>query len=219
MLIRIKNWPKYQPRKDRTTLSWFCLSKDIVFDPKVMSLEETDRWRYIALLAWCCRLQTRALQTDFDINLDQLCSVLILPKKQAEKSIQNFATFQLIEIINRLPFDNQMTPNGCPTVHNKTVQNTIAQPAVSLKDFEPLYEKYPRKEGRSRGYEKFKKDILTQSDLDLLALAIENYSQLVKKEARDKKYIKQFSAFMFCWRDYLELSAEPVKKFSWPSKE
>jgi hypothetical protein len=74
-------------------------------------------------------------------------------------------------------------------------------------DLEALYKMYPRKEGKTRGLAKLHAQIKTQEDYDQLKQAIHNYtSGLISTE---KEFIKHFSTFANCWRDYLE--AEPTK--------
>ena len=49
-----------------------------------------------------------------------------------------------------------------------------------------------------------KVQIKTPDDLAVLNRAIGNYNAKIQREATDPRYIKQFSTFMGCWRDYLE---------------
>ena len=70
-------------------------------------------------------------------------------------------------------------------------------------DFESLYRKYPRKKGKSSGIKKLAKEIKTKEDYNLLAAAIESYANDCIKNKTEEKYIKHFSTFVGCWRDWM----------------
>ncbi len=69
-------------------------------------------------------------------------------------------------------------------------------------DFEAVYAKYPRKEGRKQGLQRFKAQITTRLKYDALVRAVGNYASATADS--DPKYIKQFSSFMNCWEDYVD---------------
>jgi len=71
-------------------------------------------------------------------------------------------------------------------------------------DFEKIYESYPLKKGKSKGIEKCKSQIKTDEDYSNLEKAVASYKALCEKEETESQYIKQFSTFMGCWRDYLD---------------
>lgn len=71
-------------------------------------------------------------------------------------------------------------------------------------DFESLYKLYPRKRGKTLGLEKCKRTIKTEKDYLDLKLAITNYARMVREEQTEPQYMKHFSSFMSCWRDYLD---------------
>lgn len=82
------------------------------------------------------------------------------------------------------------------TVHK---EKTIAQ-----TEFERIYQKYPRKEGKSRGIAKAKSQIKTPEDLALLEKAIDRYRDHCVREGKEKQFVMHFSTFMASWRDYLD---------------
>ena len=89
-------------------------------------------------------------------------------------------------------------------------QNTLSL----VFDFEPLYSKYPRKDGKSKGMVICNRDIKTQEDYDGLSQAIDRYRQIQISIGAEKKFIKQFSTFMGCWKDYRDGgSAEESEDF------
>ena len=70
------------------------------------------------------------------------------------------------------------------------------------KALDDVYALFPRKEGKSRGLSLALKAIRTPADMEDLRTAVVNYTQHVR--GRERQYVKQFSTFMACWRDYLD---------------
>ena len=101
------------------------------------------------------------------------------------------------------------------TEQDKTEQNTIAQSPVgscaSVFDFNSLYEKYPRKIGKSRGMQLCKQRIKSQADFDLLSKAVDNYARYCVEKKTEQQYIKHFSSFMSSWRDWIEPQIDQTK--------
>jgi hypothetical protein len=67
-----------------------------------------------------------------------------------------------------------------------------------------IYEKYPRKMGKSAGWKTAIAQCKTMGDLDQLELAISHYCAYVKREGTERQYILYFSTFMHQWRDWLD---------------
>lgn len=67
-------------------------------------------------------------------------------------------------------------------------------------DFDSLYRKFPRKEGKSRGLAICRREIKTESDFADLDRAIMNYARIKKGD----EFLKHFSTFMGEWRDWLD---------------
>jgi len=90
-------------------------------------------------------------------------------------------------------------------------------------DFESLYKKFPRKEGKQRGLKVCAVQVKTQEDFDQLSLAIDRYAEHIKKQATEARYIKHFSTFMGEWRDWLEketgtVALKPKEEPEWIRK-
>lgn len=69
-----------------------------------------------------------------------------------------------------------------------------------------IYQKYPRKEGKSAGYKRLGQ--LDDWGLECLELAIENYNAHIKKNRIEPKYIKMFSTFVSEWKDWVTSPGE-----------
>lgn len=68
-------------------------------------------------------------------------------------------------------------------------------------EFDKLYQLYPRHEGKKRGFEIYKRQILTPDDSEMLKKAIENY--IFKKRKTHPDYLLHFGTFMSQWEDWL----------------
>lgn len=77
-------------------------------------------------------------------------------------------------------------------------------------DLEDVYQRYPRKEGKTKGMEKLRKEILTPADLKALGTAVDTYAAQVRRNGTEAKFVKHFATFANCWRDYETADAPPV---------
>jgi hypothetical protein len=83
---------------------------------------------------------------------------------------------------------------------------------ISEKDLDPIYQQYPRKEGKTRGYAVLLKDC-KRSELEFLAIAVNNYAEAASNT--EPKYIKHFSTFAKEWRDWIEHYAKDAVDSGW----
>ena len=67
-----------------------------------------------------------------------------------------------------------------------------------------MYKTYPRKEGKTRGIKICLREIKTPADFQALQIAVSRYTQHVRKQATEPRFIKIFSTFMGEWRDWVE---------------
>lgn len=117
-----------------------------------------------------------------------------------------------ISIHNYLKYYGSYQKTDIQKTSNKIKRNKIKinNNKTALFDFEILYQIYPRKQGKTKGMEKCIKEITTEQLYSDLKKAIENYGKICASQNTEKKYIKQFSTFMNCWRDYLENEEVPM---------
>lgn len=79
------------------------------------------------------------------------------------------------------------------------------------------YSVFPRKEGRSKGYEKLKATIKSKDHWNEFVGALENYIKKIDAENPEIKHIKLFSTFVNSWEDYLSKNFTPPKKNAAPT--
>lgn len=114
-----------------------------------------------------------------------------------------------------------LAPQGHSSINNYISTRdhiNIAQSETRPSEFEEVYKKYPRKEGKSRGLKIYKAQIKTSEDVQDLIRAIQNYTAHVRARATDVKFIKHFSSFMAEWRDWIIVEQSNVEKLM-PSQE
>lgn len=78
---------------------------------------------------------------------------------------------------------------------------------LTTEILENLYARYPKKVGKVSGNEKLQKILKNEKDLITFEASLENYLELCKKEGRDLKYYKAWSAFVNNHLDYAENAA------------
>ncbi len=81
---------------------------------------------------------------------------------------------------------------------------------ISKSDIDALYKQYPRKEGKSKGIDKLLADLKTPQDIEDYKRAQLKYVQSCTQKKTEAKYIKLFSSFVNCWRDWLDDDAGTV---------
>lgn len=99
-----------------------------------------------------------------------------------------------------------LAPDGMGWDGMGSISLTGGSPASKF-DFAALYALYPRKVGKTKGLAQCHRQIKTAADFESLRLAIETYRAAVA--GKSSEYVKHFSTFMGCWRDYLEAPTEP----------
>lgn len=111
------------------------------------------------------------------------------------------------------------TPKGIP-IPNTIPDSPPAQPVEPVRltlvdapkfepDLEAAYAKYPRKEGKKKGFQRLRKQLTTREKYDAFVRAVENYA--ASRAAEDPHYTKHFDSFTSCWEDYVE-SAPPSQQ-------
>ena len=85
--------------------------------------------------------------------------------------------------------------------NNKTFNNNVQKQLE--EDFEKLWKLYPRKEGKKKAFEAYKRAIKKGVTNKEIQAGIVNYLKQIKIQGTDKKYIKQGSTWFNgnCWDD------------------
>jgi len=202
MEIEIINWDKYNPKRDQTTYTWLRLNNDFAADQKLYGLSPQQKYAFIIILCECSKhnaskitLEPEWLSYICSVSQTEINELLIYLEKKGIASVGDRTLPHTTADVRHT------TPTNETNEHNERT-NIIAQ------QVEQLYLKYPRKEGKTKGIQKLSKEMKTPEDLTLLEKSISNYTKVCGTE---KKYIKHFSTFAGCWRDYLANNATQNK--------
>lgn len=221
--IKIQNWSKFNPRADRANYTWFRFQNDFFHDEKIFSFNHEQIAVYLFLL--CSASKKNSDQ--FEISLSYASAILKLKTKDILNYINDFKLLGMIAAFGR--HDDGIHPAQLPAtyIHNETNitdERTILPDLPTgqsrlVFDFDSLYKKYPRKEGKQRGIKICNSQIKTQDDFSQLSQAIDRYAEHIKKQATEAKFIKHFSTFMGEWRDWLDPDTgkveEKKKEINW----
>jgi hypothetical protein len=90
-------------------------------------------------------------------------------------------------------------------ITNITEQNNIAHFEHKMRE---CYELYPSKKGKQRGMQMLKKQLKSEKDFEDFKKAVENYAADIQNNGTESKYIKHFSTFANCWKDWIEVQSE-----------
>lgn len=229
LIIKFKKWESFNPPSSKTN-SWFRLNSNIVSRPIWDELDNDGFRVFIYLL---CQANESDHRGSIHVTARQASRRCTVSEKSFNHAIKILKTFQVIEV---------RTPSGhfagseetLPTYDtNERTDETkryiqADSAAAELRcvfDFNSLYQKYPRKEGKASGILQCRKQIKTQADFDSLSAAIDRYAAHC---AKTDQIIKHFSSFLGSektghpWRDWLDPDAGTAagakdREYDWDS--
>lgn len=202
--IKIRNWEKYNKRKDYKRPWWFALSNSLLEDPDFYSFTDGE------IKAWIYILSQASKQCSPSVKINTVHSNRVCNIKESTmiSCIKKLLTHKVCTESVRNP--NATLHNI--TVQNRTIQNTIAQPdgRASVIDFNILYQEYPRKVGKKAGLRLCKNAIKTPEALLAARKAVKRYSDYCRSNKVEPRFIKHFSTFMNSWEDWCDESVGSV---------
>lgn len=186
--VIITNWEKWNGTK---TTDWFKLSTSFPYDPKIMALNNSEFRLYVSLLALAGRSRSEAVQfTASSVTVGHQFRGSSLPVALAKLSE-----------LGLLKIQKERKKEKKERIYTSTEENFRLRDA----DIDPIYKKYPRKIGKKKGYEKLKKIIKSESDLEKFKRAVEKFCEIMAKEKRDPDKILYFQTFVNDrWEDFLD---------------
>lgn len=114
-VIKILNWEKFNPRKDRVRHHWFRVDNDIPFSKTLFGFEPDQKWLWICLLA----LASKSGKNEIELNEKYLAAHTGLKPSRLRQTIEAFKQHSMISITS--PLGNQSGTNG--VLHNNTLHN------------------------------------------------------------------------------------------------
>ena len=95
-----------------------------------------------------------------------------------------------------------------PPSSSKVKQSKVKQTNSMGFDFEFIWDKYPRREGRKEALRHFEASVKSDKDFEDINKALENYLQT---DAVKRGFIKMGSTWFNNWRDYIDFSGVSLK--------
>ncbi len=199
MRIEILNWDRFNIRKDIKATNWLRFQNNFCTDPDFWSFTSDEKMVWIYIL---CESSQR-YKKEISIDLQQISAFMRIKLSCVENGMSKLVQLGAIKKISGGFTDHVTSESNLASATNRqTNKQTITSECLNLDD---AYGRYPKKEGKTRGLLKLNQTIKTQDQLNLFLLAIENYKIKLNNEGTKKQFIKQFSTFVNCWEDYLEL--------------
>lgn len=204
MIIKFKNWNKFIRRQGGIKhAQWFAFDNSFFFDPSFYEFTPDEILTAIYLMCEASRANKNGEVFVSKTHHARHCRVQSRePSRVLSRCVSKLQQFQIIE----QPRDRGAFAR---IEENRIEENRIdilpdSQNPASVFDFEILYKKYPRKEGKSRGMVICKSQIKSQEDYDLLSKAIDTYVIHCKVNKTEPRFLKHFSSFMASWKDWLD---------------
>lgn len=150
-----------------------------------------------------------------------------------KKSVEGRARDEKGRLLPKVsPTVAQPLPNHDPTPSNAlTLPHTLSEEHVSKSkisniaqtpsrvervckfDLEPLYKKYPRKQGKKAGMRIASRAVRTELDFERLSTAIDRFIEHHRQAKTAPEYVPYFSTFMSQWEDWLDPDAGKNESF------
>lgn len=197
--ITIPKWDNFNPRKDLKATTWVRLQNTIFEDPNFYDFTHAELmvWVYILCQA------SKKLTGDILLNLNHAHRVARLEPEVVHSAIKKLSDLDCVRIRN---VDVTSTLRERNATNERTNERTYTpestgKPVGFVPDLEAAYQGYPRKEGKSRGIAKLRREIKTEQDYADLVQAIRNYA--AKVSGSELKFVKHFATFVGEWRDWI----------------
>ena len=193
--IEVVNWLEYNPRMDSKKPTWFRFENSIATGSGFSDLSAEQKWLWVFILSLVSQANGQPIVWK-SIYCQKMTGISI--KKQD-------STIEILEKFVRLRVSREVTLRDSPATDGRTDGRTNGQlPPSAVFDFEKIYEKYPRKEGKTKGLKQCVAQIKTQEDFDFLCSSVDRYRRKILADGTDPKFIKHFSSFMSSWRDWID---------------
>lgn len=97
-----------------------------------------------------------------------------------------------------------LTPPLTPPLPLTLEPKNICSPSASEFDFEGVYKKYPRKQGKSVGMRKLKSQIKTPARFEDFKKALDRFLEHHSNAGTSQEFYPYFSSFVSQWSDWLD---------------
>ncbi len=210
--VIVTKFQKYKGRKDVENPSWMKVSNRLLEDPDLYHFTHEEMLVWLQILARASQKQCETVVLDVT-HCERVCR---LSPTAVHSAIEKL---QALKIIDRVTSARRRRNVGVTASlrgieenreEKKREEENREEPPAGL-DFEKLYEKYPRKEGKTEGMKRLNARNYPLATCLELEKAVENYAAKCKLEQTEHKFIKHWSSFVGTddketWRDYVDWS-------------
>lgn len=211
MRVIILNWVKIQGRPGVKSPHWFKFKNKFFYDSDffIFTAQEKLVWLYIL-----CEASLQNKDGEVTVNNEHAVHWLAVGQNVVESCLKKLKQLRIVELKTsrgryisarnlRTRRDEMREEEKREEEKTHTHDDNVVR--VACFDFEKIYQKYPRKEGKQKGIKTCQGQINTEETYQELIKAVDNYCAYCQKNAIERRYTKQFSTFMSSWRDWLEV--------------
>lgn len=181
----------------------------MLFDSVFFGFSHSEMVCFLYLLS----IASKANSGTVTVNYEHANHFLKLSKRVVSETINKLNELQIVTVDVT---DTLRKSNGDVTSTNATDGRTDEHTRSNFKnstegvfDFELVYQKYPRKQGKAEAMARLPKIIKTQQDYDDFCCAVVNYAIEQDRLKTEMQHIKHFSSFVGTeavqpWRDWVD---------------
>lgn len=186
---------------------YYKIRLDFFSDPLIQALDNNTKIVFLLIINESLRVNSESVS----MCLEYCKGILSVPLGICKHSVMTLKRNNIISLETNLR--NQLIEENRI---EKNITNAIKKIAVNF-DLDAIYQAYPRKQGKKAGIDKLSKIITSDDIYQKILHGAERYANYHDMMKTDKKYIKQFSAWVNqeCWEDELDTSHH--KKIILPS--
>lgn len=205
--IEIRNWEKYNPRRDYKRPWWFALSNTITTDDIFSEFSDAE------FRAWVHILCTASVQNTYRPKLFfKACETKAgIKRRTLIETIEKLRILQVIQIPAGICTES-VRDLYC-TLQNRTVQNTTNNNAHA-DAFAEFWNGYPRKVDKKKAEKAYLRLLAHGKDPAQILLARENYRDYLKANGTEKQFIRHPTTFLNSFEDYLDSDFGKSEDFS-----
>lgn len=198
MRIILRNFAKFNGRKDYKRPWWFKLSNTMLEDPDLFDFTDAEIRAWIYLMSFASKVQNE----EIDVNHEHAFRTSGVNRKALETAIEKL-------IARGVCTESVRNPNGICT--ESVLQTRLDKTRLDKNTnahFEQcadeIYSLYPKKVGKKAGWVRLKSILKDEASSDQVKRAITNYKAKLARDKTEPKYIKQFDTFLSTWEDWLD---------------
>ena len=141
---------------------------------------------------------------------------ILRPNNNAHRAVKNCLERQgLLAVSDEVLGASQPLTSPCPGAMDKDKEKDKDKDGSRRRkgegpgegEFDVLWKRYPRREGRKEALRHFLASVTTKESLQKVSSALENYCRYIRTEHIEHRFIKHGSTWFFNWEDWVDYRA------------